>query len=399
MFCVKCGKEIQEGWKICPSCGTQVVKKEPEENTPISDIRDDLYMQGMTQEETLETQLQKKTIQTRLLLKILAIIAMVCFFCPLCLVSCSGQEILSISGTDMAFGFTYMNEEMEGNILFGLILLFPFISFLCSFGNVKKMSEGEEGIGIFSDLFAISAIMSLAGAIVPKLIVEHMNSVMNENGLEVTACTALYIMTLANVAAVIVGAYMSYSISRYMEQNKPDIMRSGEVMIACKCFVKIVVIGLTIAGIAVTLFGVRLRPSTVSEENIDREYSDIMVEPYGEGSEEDIEDIPESKETDIAQQEQEVSDEQEYIFPDSDSRYLSEEEVRGMDTFSLSYGRNEIFARHGYIFNTPEIQQYFESMSWYEGIVTPDEFNADAVFNDFEKENIELIKSIEDELG
>ena len=39
-----------------------------------------------------------------------------------------------------------------------------------------------------------------------------------------------------------------------------------------------------------------------------------------------------------------------YIFPDSNSRYLSEEEVRGVETDRLFIGRNEIFARHGYIF-------------------------------------------------
>ena len=40
----------------------------------------------------------------------------------------------------------------------------------------------------------------------------------------------------------------------------------------------------------------------------------------------------------------------EYIFPDSDKKYLSEDEIRSIDTEKMALGRNEIFARHGYIF-------------------------------------------------
>ena len=38
-------------------------------------------------------------------------------------------------------------------------------------------------------------------------------------------------------------------------------------------------------------------------------------------------------------------------------------------------------------------------MPWYSGTVTAEQFNADAVFNDFEKKNAELIKRIEDEIN
>ncbi len=88
-----------------------------------------------------------------------------------------------------------------------------------------------------------------------------------------------------------------------------------------------------------------------------------------------------------------------YIFPDSNSRYLSEEEVRAVETDRLFIGRNELFARHGYIFQDEGLQQHFNSMPWYSGTVTAEQFNADAVFNDFEKKNAELIKRIEDEIN
>lgn len=90
---------------------------------------------------------------------------------------------------------------------------------------------------------------------------------------------------------------------------------------------------------------------------------------------------------------------QEYIFPDSDKKYLSEDEVRSVEVDRLKLARNEIFARHGYIFNSEELQTYFDGTSWYQGTVPAEQFQGDAVFNDFEKKNIELIQKVEDEIN
>lgn len=91
--------------------------------------------------------------------------------------------------------------------------------------------------------------------------------------------------------------------------------------------------------------------------------------------------------------------EEEYVFPDSDKKYLSEDEVRSVTAEDMAIGRNEIFARYGYIFKDEGLKAYFESTSWYEGTVPSDQFNADAVFNDFEKKNVELIKRVESEVN
>ena len=103
----------------------------------------------------------------------------------------------------------------------------------------------------------------------------------------------------------------------------------------------------------------------------------------------------------IANYKEEIREEQsqEYIFPESDGRYLSEEEVRVMEADKLRLGRNEIFARHGYIFNDEELSQYFNNTSWYNGTVPSDQFDMDELLNDFEKRNIELIESVENEVG
>lgn len=55
-----------------------------------------------------------------------------------------------------------------------------------------------------------------------------------------------------------------------------------------------------------------------------------------------------------------------YIFPESDTRLLTREEVEAWNYESLGYAFNEIFARHGYNFNPgQEYDNYFSTQPWY----------------------------------
>lgn len=83
-----------------------------------------------------------------------------------------------------------------------------------------------------------------------------------------------------------------------------------------------------------------------------------------------------------------------YIFPDSDVRYLTDSEVSGMSAQWLCYAKNEIYARHGRMFDTKELSDYFNSQSWYFGWIEPEDFSP-SVFNQYETANIELLKKYE----
>lgn len=87
-------------------------------------------------------------------------------------------------------------------------------------------------------------------------------------------------------------------------------------------------------------------------------------------------------------------DDSEYILPNSDSQYLSDADISGMDADKLALARNEIFARHGYKFQDPTFANYFASKSWYTPLYGADEFS-DSVFNEYERKNIEFIKNHE----
>lgn len=84
-----------------------------------------------------------------------------------------------------------------------------------------------------------------------------------------------------------------------------------------------------------------------------------------------------------------------YIFPDSDSRYYTEDELRMCADEELRLGRNEIYARHGYIFGSADLNSYFQSMNWYHGYLTADQFD-DSVLNEYERANLDMIKREEE---
>ena len=54
-----------------------------------------------------------------------------------------------------------------------------------------------------------------------------------------------------------------------------------------------------------------------------------------------------------------------YILKDSGTRLLTESDISGMSKQQIALARNEIFARHGRPFSTPEYKDYFAKCSWY----------------------------------
>lgn len=89
-----------------------------------------------------------------------------------------------------------------------------------------------------------------------------------------------------------------------------------------------------------------------------------------------------------------IATDEDYILPGSDSRYYSERELSGFTKGELRLGRNEIYARHGRIFEADDLKNYFQSQGWYYGYLTASEFD-ESVLNIYEKENLLAIKAVE----
>jgi len=85
-----------------------------------------------------------------------------------------------------------------------------------------------------------------------------------------------------------------------------------------------------------------------------------------------------------------------YILPDSNTRLLTWDEVAEWDYESLGYAFNEIFARHGFDFNSGgEYEYYFQTRPWYRANGTyNNRRDCYSKLNSVEWQNYELIKAV-----
>ena len=105
--------------------------------------------------------------------------------------------------------------------------------------------------------------------------------------------------------------------------------------------------------------------------------------------------LAETEETDESEGESVNGDT--YLLPGSDQEYVTPEDLADMDQERLQLARNEIYARHGRRFQTAEIQEYFDSMPWYEGRIEPEDFQEE-MLTPLEQINVSYLKSWEEEL-
>lgn len=82
-----------------------------------------------------------------------------------------------------------------------------------------------------------------------------------------------------------------------------------------------------------------------------------------------------------------------------ENKPISERMLQGLSLHELRLLRNEVYARHGRLFQAPWLQQYFFSQEWYQ----PDDNFKDEDLSGFDKKNVETIvvyeNRIHEELG
>lgn len=83
-----------------------------------------------------------------------------------------------------------------------------------------------------------------------------------------------------------------------------------------------------------------------------------------------------------------------YILPDSATRRLTQADVAGLTWEQCCLARNEIYARHGRIFQTKQIAAYFEAQSWYHGTVPGTSFDSNTL-SPIEHANIDFLAGYE----
>lgn len=81
-----------------------------------------------------------------------------------------------------------------------------------------------------------------------------------------------------------------------------------------------------------------------------------------------------------------------FALTNSQNRYVTANDLKDMTETQLTIARNELYARHGYVFDDADLQSYFCTKSWY----IPTSTNVyESSFNEFESGNLKLIQVYE----
>ncbi len=87
-----------------------------------------------------------------------------------------------------------------------------------------------------------------------------------------------------------------------------------------------------------------------------------------------------------------------YLLPEADTRNYTEDEIANLPPQVVTYAKNEIYARHGRKFVSPELTAWFGVQPWYSGTVEAEAFDPN-VLNSYETANIAALEKAEQNLG
>lgn len=202
----------------------------------------------------------------RFVLKVLTIIVLVCFFCPLYLVSCAGQEVLSVNGLDMTFGFDYMNEQIEGQLVFGLFAILPLLNVYSLFTSDRKILMNKEYKKLQDKYYSVAicsmCLVTLIGNLTETFMINASDSM-----LEIKEGFALEVMLYLSLIEIIIAIYVIDLIETNVEHGK-EWKRVGAIL---KNIGLVFITGLILAGIVIYF---------VPKQSVEENYQNYIEESY-----------------------------------------------------------------------------------------------------------------------
>lgn len=78
----------------------------------------------------------------------------------------------------------------------------------------------------------------------------------------------------------------------------------------------------------------------------------------------------------------------------TEMKYYDEADFKELPAEIIHLAKNEIYAKHGYVFKNDDLNNYFMGCAWYQPMDSNEQLT-DLVFNDYEKSNLELLKKLD----
>lgn len=85
-----------------------------------------------------------------------------------------------------------------------------------------------------------------------------------------------------------------------------------------------------------------------------------------------------------------------YLIANSSAEEIDTSDYSDFSWKDLCYAKNEIYARHGYIFKSTELQEYFDSQPWYK---KNKKYTQNPTLSDVELKNVETLRQAELDAG
>ena len=194
------------------------------------------------------------------------------------------------------------------------------------------------------------------------------------------------------------------SIFEEKKKNKVPIIAGilgACILIVCICFVMLFISEKKSDSTLESVADISEIQDEIKEKSEEENYN-YKAEDKSQETEKEVTDRVGNKDSEITSENTEEKIESnvpdtgstDYILPDSSQRILSNDEINILSKADLRLARNEIYARHGRKFDDQELQNYFNSKSWYRGSIEPDDFS-ESFLSEIEKANIDTIKKYE----
>ena len=168
------------------------------------------------------------------------------------------------------------------------------------------------------------------------------------------------------------------------QSTQPQIVRQG--VRPAVVYVLVALLAMVVAGGAVALYYESGKSNTTSDANKQAEVPVKSPPPTPTESGNKTQPTP-----DKTPQRENAGGSVPGKYPEGSTRLLTDEDVAGKSPRELKIMKNEIYARHGYIFKTPELKSYFESQPWYK----PTSDDVTNLLSNIEIQNAAFIKGYE----
>ena len=147
----------------------------------------------------------KYQISGRSVLKVLILAIIVCFFCPMFMVSCSGAAVGSFrfSCSDLLMGIGYMGEEMEKMPVFEPFLILPVVTLIHLFLPRHRKWHG---------MICIASCGTCGLALpITYMVLKRQNY---GAPLQIDVLTAFYLYILFSLTVAVIGIYIDFLYRR-----------------------------------------------------------------------------------------------------------------------------------------------------------------------------------------